>query len=85
MRVWGDIKMIKKIKNWFSKVGQELKTIFESLMELVTAISLCITSGFSIYQGNQSTEWWAWPVTIAGSVIAVLAGLQLVKYLKKRG
>ena len=73
------------MKNKAKNVKNEVKTIVESFTELIEAISLIIVSGFAVYQGRQSNEFWAWPVVIAGSVIAIRAGLEFVKYLKKRG
>ena len=75
--------MSKEKESKLSLAKQEAKTVIESFTQLITAVSLIITSGFSIYQGNQSTEFWAWPVTIAGSIIAVLAAIEFIKYLKR--
>lgn len=75
----------KNMKNKVNNVKNEAQTVLESFKELIEAISLIIVSGFAIYQGRQSSEFWAWPVVIAGSVIAIRAGLEFVKYLKKRG
>ena len=73
------------MKNKAKNVKNEVKTIVESFTELIEAISLIIVSSFAVYQGRQSNEFWAWPVVIAGSIIAIRAGLELIKYLKKRG
>ena len=73
------------MKNKAKNVKNEFKTIIESFTELIEAISLIIVSGFAVYQGRQSHEFWAWPVLIAGAVIAVRGGLEFIKYLKKRG
>ena len=73
------------MKDKVNNVKNEVKTIIESFTELIEAISLIVVSGFAVYQGRQSHEFWAWPVVIAGSIIAIRAGIQFIKYLKKRG
>lgn len=73
------------MKNKLKNTKDEARTVIQNFVELIEATALIIVSGFAVYQGRQSHEFWAWPVVVAGSIIAIRAGIQFIKYLKKRG
>lgn len=75
--------MSKEKESKLTLAKQEAKTVIESFTQLVEAVSLIVVSSFAIYQANQSNEYWAWPVLIAGAVIAIRGGLEFIKYLKR--
>lgn len=71
------------MKDKATQVKKEATTVVQNFTQLIEAVSLIVVSSFAIYNANQSKEYWAYPVLIAGAVIAIRGGLEFIKYLKR--
>lgn len=77
--------MSKEKQSKISLATSEAKTVIESFTQLVEAVSLIVVSAFAIYNAHNygHGKFWAYPVLIAGAVIAIRGGLEFIKYLKR--
>lgn len=75
--------MSKENKSKITLATQEAKTVIESFTQLIEALSLITVSIVAITAARDTTEYWQWPVLVAGAVIAIRGGLEFIKYLKR--
>lgn len=75
--------MSKEKQSKINLATQEAKTVIESFTQLVEATSLITVSVVAITAARNTSEYWQWPVLVAGAVIAIRGGLEFIKYLKR--
>ena len=79
-------KEAKKNSKAKSKTA-DIRYCLKSLELLVEAAALAVVSGFAIYQGVSSDlpQWGQIVIVGAGSLIALRAFVEFVKFLNRRG
>lgn len=73
--------------NKIKQARDEAQTIIRNFVDLIEAIAVVTTAGFAIYGAREfgQGKYWMYPVLISGAIVAVIGGLQFVKYLNKKG
>lgn len=78
--------MSKENTSKFELAKQEAKTVIENFTQLIEAVSLIVVASFAIYHAHNfgHGRFWAYPVLIAGAVIAVRGSIEFLRYLKRK-
>lgn len=75
------------MSNKIKQAKDEAQTIIKNFVDLIEAIAVVTTAGFAIYGAREygAGKFWCYPVLVSGAIVAVIGGLQFVKYLNKKG